>query len=304
MNLAQYQKWNAKGFSLVEILLVITIISSIMLALMQYASMQVSQARREKTATQIQQILSAALSYYTANGVWPVGTPSPIGTCGGAGDNLSGTTQTLQAGHYLPAVVTKNPWGAAYSLNCTNNPGVFTVSTLADNNSDGLTIAGMLPIASNAGGLVTASVQIPVQNLNNARSLNFASIYNTGQCVPVPICPSGMTAEIMVTPSAVAGTNNGDTTANDLDSFQAYTSGAPSSAPAACVGQTVGDTCVNTPGYVAGNTFWRVCLSVLTSAGLVTSSSTTSNEYMGNILAVTRCAPSAEPSGSTLGVWN
>lgn len=285
-------------------LLVLVVIASFILTAANYKAGITDQKRREKTVLQMEQILSAGLSYYTVNGTWPVSTPAPTGTCGGAGDNLSGTTQTLQAGNYLPAIAMNSPWGAAYVLNCDANMKLFSVSTTTDSISAPV-IAGMLPQATVAGTTVTAYVQVPGQNVGNARTLNFGGLYSTGDCVPVPVCPNGTSAQIMVVPAGVAGTNGGGATAYGIDSFQAYvTSDSPAGNPGACVNQTVADDCTKTlSNYVVGDNFWRVCLSILTDQGFVSSTSSNGNELMGSILAVTRCSPTGERTGSSLNTW-
>jgi general secretion pathway protein G len=194
------------GFTLLEMILVLAIMASVLALITNYGSQRMSQFRRDRTAAQMQQILNAALSYYVSNGSWP------LATCG-TSITLSGSPLSLlQTKGYLPNQSITSPWGAgAYTINCSVTTGIFTVATNVPTNAEANIMTGQLPMVAVTGSgpyTVTARVNIPGQNLNNARSINFGSLYHHGACVPVPTCPTGMTPQIIVVPGAVAGVSS------------------------------------------------------------------------------------------------
>src|SRR5436853_2483458 len=67
-----------RGFTLIEMLLVLAISSSMILLLINFTTRKTEDARRDKTVLQIQQLMNAALSYYVNNSAWPItcGTPT------------------------------------------------------------------------------------------------------------------------------------------------------------------------------------------------------------------------------------
>ncbi len=230
-------KQRQHGFTLVEMLLVLAIASSLILMLLNYSTRKAQELRRDKTVLQIQQLLNSGLSYYVNNSKWPI-------TCGTTTwtvpNTLTGATNNNFSGSYLPNGFSMNPYSNNYSLNCdtqaSDHGGNFYVATAVSTPVDALIIAGGLPMAyittpasvtSNAAPPaqdaactsppytgcteVVSSVNIPGQNLNNARSVNFAGIYYSGSCVPAPNCPAGMTPSIMVVPASVAGVNGNPT---------------------------------------------------------------------------------------------
>jgi competence protein ComGC len=329
-----------KGFTLVEMLFVILIMSLVLILIMQYGAQRMDQYRRDHAALQMQQILNAGLSYYVSQGKWP--------------DNLD----TLKQAGYLPSTLGKAAYGGSYVAAPSGTPAnTFDVKITADKAATALVIAGALPIASVVGKVVTASVQIPGQNLNNARSVNFGSLYHHGACVPVPSCPTGMKAEILAVPSGVSGVNDLPTKTQQPDgsyppcststiinpdgtkvtgdcayinsypitSFSASATITASGAdnrppscnngvPATCYDNVPGAAGAWTPVAATGK-YWRVCLSVVTEKGTVSLTGVTAGtgrdpgifwaQAMGTILVVTRCTPSGgEPSGSTLNVWS
>lgn len=219
-----------RAFTLLEMLLVLAISSSLVVLLLNYTTQRSDQLRRDKTVLQMQQILNAALSYYVSTSVWPVKVVSPV--CGSA-SSLSLVTDKLTP-NYLPQLVT-NAYGAAnFYLNCNSQPGAFYVYTQVDTPTNAGIIAGQLPMAFNtdATGIATfpptrtaacstatptgcnyvvSFVNVPGQNLNNARSVNFAGTYSPSACVPAPNCPAGMKASITVVPVGVSGVNDSPT---------------------------------------------------------------------------------------------
>jgi hypothetical protein len=172
---------------------------------------------------------------------------------------------------------------------------------------------------------VVTTVGVPAQNLNNARSVNFSGIYKNGGCVPVPVCPSGMVPQIMVSPVSVSGlyegmngTNGTSGDAIPLTSFTAYATGP---ADYSFDAQTGPDNCVNlatNPGrycysnldvtsnpqvkeYLPDGRYWRVCLEIVTEKGKLAGSNW--KMQSGSVMAITRCAPPEEPSGSNENVF-
>lgn len=332
-----------KGFTLVEMLLVLFIISSFIYMGMQYYQQKIQQFAVDKTTAQMQQILNAGLSYYVANGTWPVSI-----ACLRA-DSGSGCTVP-----YLSPTVISTPVALGnnnYDVIASNGVGgpvypnfyvITFIHSSAANKSTPLatSIAGRLPMsfttftpslnansvtsgtacaANSAFCAVVASVNIPGQNLNNASAVNFAGLYHHGGCVPVPSCPvdatgTAMTPQIMVVPASVSGTNDPNS-ANvyPISSFTAYASGAPAATPPACTNGTA-SACAPVSGSApASGTYWRVCLQVVTEKGDVAltntgGSASASYPYYpwgGNVtlMAITRCVINNEPSGSNFSVF-
>lgn len=328
----------AKGFSLMEMLLVLVIMSSMLLLITNYGTHRMDQFRRDKTALQMQQILNAAMAYYVSNGQWPVTT------CDGGANTLN----TLITANYLPPNMSKNMYGNAYSISCAAATNVFTVSSSTKKAADATIIAGMLPAGVASALVVTGQVNVPGQNLNNARSVNFAGLYHTGACVPVPSCPAGMTAQIFAVPASVSGVNDAPTPSGcsapvngvggtctaissyPITSFSAYATGPSAAAvnngPPNCDGSSNPECYADLTNGVGGATvfisnpgqkFWRVCLNIMTEKGVVKIPSGKSYnnpqnmfwaQSMGVIMVTTRCAPNAgenlpDVSGSSFNVW-
>lgn len=320
------------GFTLLEMLLVLAIMGGVLILALNYGTRQAAQQRRDKTALQMQQILNAGLAYYTSYGSWPV----PSGTCSFASTSTSNATlpsslTTLTGSGYLPSSVSSNPFGFSYKLACDSvTGGVFYVITQFNNKANALIVAGEMPVAylsdqygnaSTSGLYVTAQVTIPGQNLNNARSVNFAGIYHHGACVPVPSCPgystvtrscnSGtncMTPQIMVSPTSVSGvSDSGSTNVYPITSFTAFAYG-PATNPKSCLTGTATSCSIGTGGVASpSGLYWRVCLQVITGKGIVSTTNTSTGssawgQYV-SMMAVTRCAPPSEPIGSDFTVF-
>lgn len=326
-----------KGFTLVEMLLVLVIVSSFIYMGMQYFQLRTQQLKIDKTAAQMQQILNAALSYYVANGAWPQ-SMACLRADSGSGCSIP----------YLAPTLINNPYNSAYAVAggyagsaVYPNFFVFTgISAPGKATSLATSIVGKLPMgqtgytysitpnalvvqqacAANANDcLAIASVNIPGQNLNNAGAVNFAGLYHHGGCVPVPSCPvdatgTTMTPQIMVVPVSVSGTNDPNSSnVYPISSFTAYASGGPAATPAACANGTAA-ACTPVSGSApTSGTYWRVCLQVVTEKGDVSvtntgGSASASYPYYpwgGNVtlMAITRCVINNEPSGSTFSVF-
>jgi prepilin-type N-terminal cleavage/methylation domain-containing protein len=322
-----------QGFSLLEMLLVLVIASSLIVMFLNFTTQQYKQQNRDKTVMQAQQILNAALSYYTQNGRWPgtTGTPTML-------SNLN-KNHELIANSYLPPNQNNaatggwiSPFGATpvsfytYVDTTTGNFYLFTdiiapPAKASELSAIANTIAGQLPsgyvtgsavaappipIASVCGATqceVVTSVPPPGQNLNNARSVNFGSLYKSGQCVPVPSCPTNMTPQIFAVPVQVSGSFDNTGAANPpvypVSSYTAYAT-APAASPASCTSSSINAVCSSsTVTGGVNDTYWRVCLSITTQKGLVQPASSQDNINMGTIMAITRCVPTNEPTGSS-----
>ena len=324
-----------KGFSLLELLLVMAIMSSILVAIIGYTTQRSDEMRRDRAAMQVQQILNAGLAYYVNVGAWP--------------DKMT----DLQNGTYLPSNAIKNPWGSSYAIQSptpsTNSPSFGICSSMTGKKplayAAASIIAGRLPMASVIDGsvipagttppgggaptteaacpikslpctkdsdscTVISSVTIPGQNLNNARSINFAGLYHNGACVAAPVCPLNMVPSIVVTPVSISGMNDpGNTTVYPIASFTAYavgestSSGLPVLKPLDCnltVPTVKSCTLTDTPPpatQASSGKYWRVCLNIVTQKGVVNKESNDNwAEDAGIVLALTRCMPASEPT--------
>ncbi|MBX3708392.1 MAG: type II secretion system protein [Gammaproteobacteria bacterium] len=308
-----------KGFTLIEMLLVLVIISLIIYASIGYIQQRTLRMQYDRTSTQMQQILNAGLSFYIFNGRWP--------------DNLDELSGIPSGPVYIPSGL-RNPWGNNYEIASTAQI-LYVYSRINFVTARGAyaatnVIAGMLPLAytsndvggspPNAGSPCTVTdtrcsivsgVNIPGYNLSNAPAVNFAGIYHHGGCVPVPECPvdprtgNTMTPQIMVAPVQVAGTSDGGAptttpTVYPISSFGAYATGpgGVSAQPAQCSsGGTL--TCA----IDADKRYWRVCISVVTGKGEITSTAPGWGENQ-TLLAITRCSIANEPAGSPFNVYS
>lgn len=344
------------GFTLLEMLLVLVIVSSLIAMFLNFTTKQFHQQQRDKTVVQMQQILNAALAYYVNYGSWPGGTDK---SCTSSGDVLN-ATHPLLVNNYLPNATWTNAYAKSF-LTCvdtsTSGTNVFYVIdeiNSANTATDAKIIAGMLPFgltttASSGGGgggssvpmptfpftqttcpaaggggggssascMVVSGVNPPGQSLNTARSVNFGSIYSSGQCVPYPACPAGMTPQIYAVPVSVNGAfDSNSTNVYPISSYTAYAtlSTPPNGTPPNCnAGDGFNDNCASVTGGVSGTgNYWRVCLSVTTPRGRIMTSSMSDTANKGSIMAITRCRPgtstatppNVEPTGSVFQVYH
>lgn len=324
------------GVTLLEMLLVLVIVSSIILMVITYTTTKTDETKRDVTAMRYEQILNAGLAYYINNSMWP------------------NDIDTLKTNNYLTKTL-KNAWGQDFVFYQNLTSGTFSICSSVLGRQIGINytsatqagiIAGQLPMAYVASGpcpanpppftttppdpatcasttcSVVSTVNIPGQNLNNARSLNFAGLYHNGACVPAPVCPNpynsatnpnGMKPAIMVVPVSVSGNYYGGTEVHPLSSFTAYAmgkgddpdKGSPVANPILCTlsspGTCPSGTSVPLP---SGGTYWRVCLDVVTEKGRINNTPPSVWELTsGTIMAITRCVPNNEPSGSGFSVF-
>lgn len=322
MNLTLRRR-TGKGFTLIEMLLVMVIMSVIVMALISYTEERTEALRRDRTVLQIQQIQNAALAYYVSNSTWP------------------NTVNDLQVAGFLPRNVTiVNPWGNNYYMNADDSKGTFAVCTGVEGSTkeEASALADILtsrlpsgftsnePADTNCSPsmsatvncnnplcTVTSFINIPGQNLNNARSINFAGMYHNGACVPVPTCPgatsgpNSMAPAIMVVPVSVSGVLDSNSRVYPLSSFTAFATpiGTNPPGPPACFSSALTPCDMTKGGIPSPNgQYWRVCLQVITSDGEVTSFSNPDWGSEATIMAITRCVPNQEPFGTSFDVWS
>ena len=180
----QYRKLD--GFTLVEMLLVMVIISMIIYLGIGYIQQRTLSLRIDRTSSQMQQILNAALSYYVANGAWPA--------------NLAALIPT-----YLPLTISTSPWTTTYQVTSTSAAFYVAVQMPAMNSAPTIAnvIAGTLPLAytnttftttapaanacnTSGGCYIVSMVNIPGANLNNVGVVNFVNLYHSGSCCSCP----------------------------------------------------------------------------------------------------------------------
>ena len=333
----------SKGFTLIETMLILVVIGIFIFIGMGYNQQRAMQIKIDKQAIQMQQVFSAAISYYLSNGAWP----NSLNCLKGLGGCTSGSTMA-----YLPPVPLVNIFnaGAEYGIypNAFSTTNFYIESVILLKAPQSYVVAnvlaGLLPMSytTNASlnpGTCTpntptchvfAGVTAPGQNLANAAAINFAGLYHSGACVPVPGCPPNMQPSVIVTPVAVTGAydppnpenvpgcNASDTSgcvvnAYPLNSFTATATDKAvaqgGSGPADC-STGIAAPCYTTQGGATindGKKYWRVCISIMTSRGQVPPASSTDSiqgQVSGTVMAVTRCAITGEPSGSDFTVWS
>jgi prepilin-type N-terminal cleavage/methylation domain-containing protein len=337
----QYRKNHMKkaaGFTLIEMILVLVIISIIVVMSLNYMQQKAEATRIDRTALQIQQILNAGLAYYVVHTSWP--------------PNANGIQQ-LQTENFLPASIKiQNPWGSDYftvqgpqagpSGNTTSPillyvyTGIAGSGTTATASGVANVIAGKLPMSFttsvNPNGnvptmtpctaatptcYVVASINIPGQNLNNASAINYAGVYHPGACVPAPPCPlTSMIPEVILVPTSVSGMSDSSNNAKvyPIESFTAFPSDpngptliSGTAAPSQCPGSTVQIPCTpfagTQPPASANTKYWRICLNIMTANGPV-NGATNQWAQQAFVAAFTRCVPANEFQGSNLTVWS
>lgn len=334
---------NQSGFTLIEMLLFTVGLAVVLVAVIGYNISQTAQARREKAALQMQQIANAALSYYVNNGNWPLKNTQCNTTytekIAGSADPAYDATQPLVASLYI--FPRNSAFGSPFIVWCDkNNSNAFYISISSSNASDVNVLTGMFANTTTSGLSTVMKVDVPGQNVYNARGVNAGSIYHSGACVPTPVCPNGMSPQIVIVTSAVNGvanppahcTNPKDYTTcafitYPVSSYNAYVLGGQSGSSAAtltaCTNNTI-EPCaqdINNAAVQSGVNYWRVCLQVATQNQGITIQPTNTmtpppagncatqdcsyawGQAMGNIVAFTRCQPAAENSGANFTVW-
>ncbi|GEM_PF-4462267 len=108
----------AQGFTLLELMLVIVIITVMMVATVKTMQERVAALRVQRAAQDIQSILSAAQDYFVAHGVWPGSGMSFTSTEANGGAASHDAVADLVGEGYL-VKVTNSPWGTPYQI-CPN----------------------------------------------------------------------------------------------------------------------------------------------------------------------------------------
>lgn len=137
------------GFTLIELLFVIAIASVLVSLGLTMVKQRGQQAKVEKTALQMQQLMQAGMAYYVDNHCWPVSPPgTPTGCSTPTPPSFDG---------YIPINGKINSWGYTYSWSPqtngrfevrVNTPDPSTADPTATNNPIARRIAGMLPNAA------------------------------------------------------------------------------------------------------------------------------------------------------------
>lgn len=161
-----------KGFTLLEVIFVIAILSAITVLGLAAYKQKVMNTKIDKTALQMQIWLQAGMQYYVNKNQWP----STITDLVSSGYLPPGTGSVPDPG------IANNPWGnpalgnAIYSISTTQNGYLFQVETTIPSYAGdspqevaaiAQQIAAKLPMASVSGDTVTASVNVPGMSSNN-----------------------------------------------------------------------------------------------------------------------------------------
>lgn len=339
----------SRGFSLLEMLLVMSVVSILIVMSTNFMGQKAEQTRIDNASLQIQQILNAAVTYYTTNNnVWPESLNCLKG--------LGGCTATGSTSVYLPATLVNDAWGQPYAMFTSSAPPLVYVwsATVAGASKrgalDASIIAGNLPLAyttptppaapvptgpppisagacalapATAKCYVVAAVGPPPSTAAgtppNPGSVNFAGLYHHGGCIPVPTCTTAPNTvpQVIVVPVSVSGVNdvNNPNNVYPLASFTAYATGPNVNSPPDCVNTSsynVGSStnCSASPksGSDPTNGYWRACLQLTTSHGLVGGGAGATDWGQAvTMMAITRCTtPAATPEsgGSTFAVFS
>lgn len=162
MHYSQYKK---KGFSLIEMVLVLAIISSMVAMYLRLTTRQSEESRRDRVVMQMQQLMTAASNYYIDNGKWPFTDVSTNSLGPGCNPNpLFNVSGRVLVSSYLPQSQI-NPYNqpqdccclgltgdttvscGSYQLECFKPGGPFYIATKVNTATNALAIAGRLPMA-------------------------------------------------------------------------------------------------------------------------------------------------------------
>lgn len=312
------QRYHLEGMTLLEMLFVMIGIALLLVMLLNYTTKKAFDNRVDRTVEQMQSIMIGAQAYYIKNNTWPT------------------SIAILQAGGYLPINVQSSFGGTDYDLASSAGGELFYVSVPISNTTNArniaLNISGRLPLSylssdavvgvgvvpSNTacviGGMVcrvVGAINVPAQTLNSARRITYAGLAHHGGCIPVMPCPistAAWTPQIFVSPASASGLSDPNTVnLYPMSSFTAYATGGPGSGanPPACNGSDPASTppCDTSSG---GTDFWRVCLSVTTEKGNVSSTNDSQWGQYVSLMAVTRCTNTngTENSGSSFNTFS
>ena len=192
-----------RGFSLLELMLSLGIMSALMIGVVGYAAKQANVTKADKAANDIILLLQAGHAYYVSNNRVPT------------------TIQNLEQSHYLVSgQVNQNPWQGNYEL--IYEPGAYffgvktTIPTAVMNSIKtklpatvvGTVQAGKTEITSYVGLMpLKKSINTEMDKDDNYGAIRNATISQSGQKNGFSInklkCPEGQTPKIFVVPAVI-----------------------------------------------------------------------------------------------------
>lgn len=119
----------SKGFSLIEVFLVLAIIAVLLMLGLTMAQKYAQEVAVKKTATQLKQVLEAGLNYYRDNNNWPICPPD------------------LNFKKYLEFEAFKNPWGNDYECSIIGEGNKLQVATVLPSSNLARRVKALLPNA-------------------------------------------------------------------------------------------------------------------------------------------------------------
>jgi prepilin-type N-terminal cleavage/methylation domain-containing protein len=143
-------RWLVCGFTLIELIVTISIIAAIAAGGIPYMQQKLHVARATKASEEMKGWLEAGIAYYAATGAWPA------------------DANTLVTQGYMTSNDLNTPFGGTYSLavSGTNLRVSANVTKLPD------LVAGKLPFGTASGTTVTAAVTPPATEAAHTRLLN------------------------------------------------------------------------------------------------------------------------------------
>ncbi len=149
MNTTSTVKKATRGFTLVQLLIVIAFMTAIIAMSFSFFQTRAEQIKLEKTAFQVQAILEAGMAYHLIKAVWPT------------------TFEDLLDNNFLPTLPAEqggnnNPFGNVYTLSAPEGLNGDNLVLTTDVNSSTLAsiLAGRLPNASVSGSSVSVTLNL------------------------------------------------------------------------------------------------------------------------------------------------
>lgn len=197
-----------RGFSLLELMLSLGIMSALMIGVVGYAAKQANITKTDRAANDITLLLQAGRAYYVSNSRVPT------------------TIQNLEQSHYLVSgQVNQNPWQGNYDFVYKPGAHFFGVKTTVPSTVMnaiktqlpatvvGATQAGKTEITSYMGLMPLKKPNYSATDKNNNYgAIRHATISLAGQNNPASInklkCPEGQTPRIFVVPAVIGSKSN------------------------------------------------------------------------------------------------